>query len=48
MTTKYKTVVTTAGMAKFGAALTPGGKKVNITAMAIGDGGGKLPEPDAG
>ena len=48
MTAKYRTVVTTAGAAKFAAALAPGGKKVNITAMAVGDGGGKLPQPDAG
>lgn len=48
MTAKYRTVVTTAGAAKFAAALTPGSKKVNITAMAVGDGGGKLPQPDAG
>ncbi|WP_342323510.1 phage tail protein [Kosakonia sp. BYX6] len=47
MTTKFKTVVTTAGAAKFAAALTSGGKKVNITSMAVGDGGGKLPEPNA-
>lgn len=47
MTVKYKTVVTTAGAAKFAAALTPGGKKVNIVAMAVGDGGDTLPEPDA-
>ena len=47
MAMKYRTVVTTAGAAKFAAALTPGGKKVNITAMAVGDGGGKLPEPAA-
>ncbi|EMW6688367.1 hypothetical protein L400_01023 [Enterobacter hormaechei] len=47
MTVKYKTVVTTAGAAKFAAALTPGGKKVNIVAMAVGDGGGSLPEPNA-
>ena len=26
----------------------PGGKKVNITVMAVGDGGGTLPEPNAG
>ncbi|MBR9956476.1 phage tail protein [Cronobacter sakazakii] len=45
MTTKYKTVVTTAGAAKFAAALTPGGRKVNITAMAVGDGAGSLPQP---
>ncbi|EIV5418968.1 phage tail protein [Klebsiella aerogenes] len=47
MTVKYKTVVTTAGAAKFAAALMPGGKKVNVVAMAVGDGGGTLPEPDA-
>ncbi|MFG6656544.1 phage tail protein [Scandinavium sp. M-37] len=46
MTVKYKTVVTAAGAAKFAAALTPGGKKVNIVAMAVGDGGGTLPEPN--
>jgi len=48
MATKYKTVVTTAGATKFAAALTTGGKKVNITTMAVGDGGGTLPEPNAG
>jgi len=48
MTVKYKTVVTTAGAAKFAAALTPGGKKVNIVAMAVGDGGETLPEPNTG
>ncbi|SET69643.1 Phage tail fibre repeat-containing protein [Kosakonia radicincitans] len=48
MATKFKTVVTTAGVAKFAAALTTGGKKVNITTMAVGDGGGTLPEPNAG
>ncbi|HAO0782715.1 TPA: phage tail protein, partial [Escherichia coli] len=30
------------------AATAPGGRKVNITTMAVGDGGGKLPVPDAG
>ncbi|EFM3877097.1 phage tail protein, partial [Escherichia coli] len=29
-------------------ATAPGGRKVNITTMAVGDGGGKLPVPDAG
>ncbi|MEB2729585.1 phage tail protein [Citrobacter koseri] len=47
MSTKYKTVITTAGAAKLAAATVPGGKKVNITAMAVGDGGGTLPEPNA-
>lgn len=47
MSTKYKTVITTAGAAKLAAAAVPGGKKVNITAMAVGDGGGTLPEPNA-
>ncbi|WP_246030573.1 phage tail protein [Kluyvera ascorbata] len=46
MSTKYKTVITTAGAAKLAAATVPGGKKVNITAMAVGDGGGTLPEPN--
>ncbi|MDR3106450.1 MAG: phage tail protein, partial [Yokenella regensburgei] len=43
MSTKYKTIITHAGAEKFAAATLPGGKKVNITAMAIGDGGGSLP-----
>ncbi|EHY6408861.1 tail fiber protein, partial [Escherichia coli] len=38
----------TAGAAKLAAATAPGGRKVNITTMAVGDGGGKLPVPDAG
>ncbi|ENR0705493.1 tail fiber protein, partial [Escherichia coli] len=42
------TVITTAGAAKLAAATAPGGRKVNITTMAVGDGGGKLPVPDAG
>ncbi|HBU6945268.1 TPA: phage tail protein, partial [Escherichia coli] len=41
-------VITTAGAAKLAAATAPGGRKVNITTMAVGDGGGKLPVPDAG
>lgn len=45
---RFKTVVTTAGAARLAAATVPGGKKVSITAMAVGDGGGKLSEPDAG
>ncbi|HDS2823086.1 TPA: phage tail protein [Escherichia coli] len=48
MSTKFKTVITTAGAAKLAAATAPGGRKVNITTMAVGDGGGKLPVPDAG
>ncbi|MFB0886210.1 phage tail protein [Escherichia coli] len=48
MSTKFKTVITTAGVAKLAAATAPGGRKVNITTMAVGDGGGKLPVPDAG
>ena len=48
MSTKFRTVITTAGAAKLAAATTPGGRKVNITTMAVGDGGGKLPVPDAG
>lgn len=47
MTVKYKTVITKAGAIKFAAATVPNGKKVNFTAMAIGDGGGTLPVPDA-
>ncbi|EBT5478045.1 hypothetical protein CLO54_19955 [Salmonella enterica] len=48
MSTKFKTVITTAGAAKLAAATMPGGKKINLNVMAVGDGGGKLPEPDAG
>ncbi|EFL4038637.1 phage tail protein [Escherichia coli] len=48
MSTKFKTVITTAGAAKLAAATAPGGRKVNITTMAVGDGGGKFPVPDAG
>ncbi|KUC04212.1 phage tail protein, partial [Salmonella enterica] len=45
MTVKYKTVITKAGAIKLAAATVPNGKKVNFTAMAIGD--GTLPVPDA-
>ena len=48
MSTKFKTIITTAGAEKLAAATMPGGKKVNLTAMAVGDGGGTLPEPGAG
>ncbi|EEW8806885.1 TPA: phage tail protein [Escherichia coli] len=48
MSIKFRTVITTAGAAKLAAATAPGGRKVNITTMAVGDGGGKLPVPDAG
>lgn len=48
MSTKFKTVITTAGAAKLAAATVTGGKKVNLSAMAVGDGNGKLPVPDAG
>ncbi|UKK29501.1 phage tail protein [Enterobacter hormaechei] len=46
MTVKYKTVITKAGAEKLAAATVPNGKKVNFTAMAVGDGGGTLPMPD--
>ncbi len=48
MSTKFKTIITTAGAEKLAAATVPGGKKVSITVMAVGDGGGTLPEPNAG
>ncbi|EAM8602230.1 hypothetical protein AKM92_05015 [Salmonella enterica] len=48
MSKKFKTIITTAGAEKLAAATVPGGKKVNLTAMAVGDGDGTLPEPDAG
>lgn len=47
MTVKYKTVITKAGAEKLAAASVPNAKKVNFAAMAVGDGGGKLPEPNA-
>ena len=47
MTVKYKTVITKAGAEKLAAATVPNGKKVNFTAMAVGDGGGVLPTPNA-
>lgn len=43
--TKYYAVITTAGAIKLAAA-TSGGKPVQITQMAVGDGGGELPTPD--
>ncbi|EPQ7465174.1 tail fiber protein [Enterobacter kobei] len=46
MTVKYKTVITKAGAEKLAAATVPNGKKVNFTAMAVGDGGDTLPVPD--
>ena len=46
MAVKYKTVITKAGAIKLAAATVPNGKKVNFTAMAVGDGGGTLPVPD--
>ncbi|HHR3960712.1 TPA: tail fiber protein [Salmonella enterica] len=48
MSTKFKTVITTAGAAKLAAATMPGGKKINLNVMAVGDSGGKLPDPEAG
>ncbi|EGQ0568025.1 phage tail protein [Salmonella enterica subsp. enterica serovar Enteritidis] len=48
MSTKFKTVITTAGAAKLAAATMPGGKKINLNVMAVGDGGGKLPDPEVG
>ena len=43
MTVKFKTVITKAGAIKLAAATIPNGKKVNLTVMAVGDGGGALP-----
>lgn len=47
MTVKYKTVITKVSAEKLAAATVPNGKKVNFTAMAVGDGGGTLPAPNA-
>ncbi|AEN67339.1 tail fiber repeat 2 protein (plasmid) [Enterobacter soli] len=46
MAVKFKTVITKAGAIKLAAATIPNGKKVNLTLMAVGDGGGALPTPD--
>ncbi|OWS93475.1 MULTISPECIES: phage tail protein [Enterobacter cloacae complex] len=46
MAVKFKTVITKAGAIKLAAATIPNGKKVNLTVMAVGDGGGTLPTPD--
>ncbi|WP_434369912.1 tail fiber protein [Enterobacter hormaechei subsp. xiangfangensis] len=46
MAVKFKTVITKAGAEKIAAATMPNGKKVNLTVMAVGDGGGTLPTPD--
>ncbi|MFB4916826.1 tail fiber protein, partial [Enterobacter hormaechei subsp. steigerwaltii] len=46
MAVKFKTVITKAGAIKLAAATMPNGKKVNLTVMAVGDGGGSLPTPD--
>lgn len=45
MAQKYKAVLTKIGAAKIAAA-TAGGIKINLTQMAVGDGGGTLPTPD--
>ncbi len=45
MAQKYKAVLTKIGAAKIAAA-TAGGTKINLTHMAVGDGGGSLPTPD--
>ncbi|WP_282748730.1 phage tail protein [Hafnia paralvei] len=44
MVQKYKAVLTKIGAAKIAAA-TAGGTKINLTHMAVGDGGGSLPTP---
>jgi len=46
MTTKYFALLTNQGAAKLANAAALG-TKVNITSMAVGDGGGTLPTPDA-
>lgn len=45
MAQKYKAVLTKIGAAKIAAA-TAGGTRINLTQMAVGDGGGTLPTPD--
>lgn len=45
MAQKYKAVLTKIGADKIATA-TAGGTKINLTQMAVGDGGGTLPTPD--
>ncbi|ALR77764.1 phage tail protein [[Enterobacter] lignolyticus] len=45
MGTKYQSIITTIGAQKFAAAIS-GGQKINMTTMAVGDGGGSLPYPN--
>lgn len=46
MTAKYYAILTTLGAAKLANAMALG-TKLEITTMAVGDGGGVLPTPDA-
>ncbi|EJK1447005.1 phage tail protein [Escherichia coli] len=45
MTQKYKTIITTEGRRKLAEALKPGGKKVTLAKMQVGDGNGQEVEP---
>ncbi|EPB6544270.1 phage tail protein [Escherichia coli] len=45
MTQKYKTIITTEGRRKLVEALKPGGKKVTLAKMQVGDGNGQEVEP---
>ena len=46
-TRKFKTVITDTGAKKIAQAVSPDGKPVRLTHMAVGDGGGTLPIPDS-
>ncbi|WP_262195247.1 phage tail protein, partial [Escherichia coli] len=48
MTQKYKTIITTEGRRKLAEALKPGGKKVTLAKMQVGDGNGQEVEPSEG
>ncbi|EDU1380923.1 phage tail protein [Salmonella enterica] len=43
---KFKTIITDYGKQRLIAAMSPGGKKLTLTQMAVGDGGGNPTNPD--
>lgn len=47
MVQKFKTIITQSGAQAMAASGSATGKKIRLTQMAVGDGGGILPQPDA-
>ncbi|EDA0856067.1 phage tail protein, partial [Salmonella enterica] len=43
---KFKTIITDYGKQRLIAAMSPGGTKLTLTQMAVGDGGGNPTNPD--